>query len=54
MTDEMKPYWKLRGRAIAQSPILGTTIRLKRLKKQGYVSLTELQLNPSLRESPST
>jgi len=38
------------GWAIAQSPILGTTITLKRLKKKGYVSLTELhiQLNPSL------
>jgi group II intron reverse transcriptase/maturase len=44
------------GWAIAQSPILGTTITLKRLKKKGYVSLTELhiQLNPSLCEPPST
>ena len=44
------------GWAIAQSPILGTTITLQRLKKRGYVSLTELyiQLNPSLYEPPST
>ena len=44
------------GWAIAQSPILGTTSTLQRLKKRGYVSLTELhlQLNPSLCEPPST
>ena len=44
------------GWAIAQSPVLGTTITLKRLKKRGYLSLTELyiQLNPSLCEPPST
>ena len=44
------------GWAVAQSPILGTTITLKRLKKRGYLSLTELyiQLNPSLYEPPST
>lgn len=44
------------GWAIAQSPILGTTITLNRLKQRGYVSLTELyiQLNPSLCEPPST
>ena len=44
------------GWAIAQSPILGTTITLQRLKQRGYVSLTELhlQLNPSLCEPPST
>ena len=44
------------GWAIAQSPILGTTITLQRLKKRGDVSLTELhlQLNPSLCEPPST
>lgn len=44
------------GWAIAQSPILSTTITLKRLKKRGYLSLTELyiQLNPSLCEPPST
>ena len=41
--------------AIPQSPILGTTITLKRLKKRGYLSLTELyiQFNPSLCEPPS-
>lgn len=44
------------GWAIAQSPILGTTITLKRLKQKGYESLTEtyIQLNPSLCEPPST
>jgi RNA-directed DNA polymerase len=44
------------GWAIAQSPILGTTITLQRLKKRGYVALTEvyIQLNPSLCEPPST
>jgi group II intron reverse transcriptase/maturase len=44
------------GWAIAQSPILGTTITLQRLKKRGYVSLTELhiQFNPALCEPPST
>jgi len=41
--------------AVAQSPILGTTITLQRLKKRDYVSLTELhlQLNPSLCPPPS-
>jgi len=36
--------------------VVGTTITLQRLKKRGYVSLTELhlQLNPSLCEPPST
>ena len=44
------------GWATAQSPILGTTITLKRLKQKGYESLTEtyIQLNPSLYEPPST
>ncbi|UPQ78757.1 group II intron reverse transcriptase/maturase [Flavobacterium azooxidireducens] len=44
------------GWAIAQSPVLGTTITLKRLKMKGYQSLTELyiQLNPSLCEPPYT
>ena len=44
------------GWAVAQSPILGTTITLKRLKHRGYLSLTELyiQLNPSFCEPPST
>ena len=44
------------GWAIAQSPILNTTITLKRLKQRGYQSLTEVytELNPSLCEPPST
>jgi group II intron reverse transcriptase/maturase len=44
------------GWAIAQSPILGTTITLKRLKQKGYYSLTDvyIELNPSLCEPPST
>ncbi|WP_425402856.1 group II intron maturase-specific domain-containing protein [Flavobacterium polysaccharolyticum] len=44
------------GWAIAQSPILSTTITLKRLKQRGYQSLTDvyIELNPSLCEPPST
>ena len=44
------------GWAIAQSPILGTTITLKRLKQRGYQSLTDvyIELNPSLCEPPNT
>ena len=44
------------GWAIAQSPILGTTITLKRLKRRGYQSLTEIYitLNPSFCEPPYT
>ncbi|MFD2909816.1 group II intron reverse transcriptase/maturase [Flavobacterium ardleyense] len=44
------------GWAIAQIPILATSITLKRLKKRGCLSLTELyiQLNPSLCEPSST
>lgn len=40
------------GWAIAQSPIMGTTITLKRLKQRGYISMQELyeQLNPSFHE----
>ena len=40
------------GWAIAQSPIMGTTITLKRLKQRGDVSMQELyeQLNPSFHE----
>lgn len=40
------------GWAIAQSPILNTTITLKRLKQRGYQSLTGvyIELNPSLCE----
>ncbi len=44
------------GWAIAQSPILSTTITLKRLRQKGYQSLTDVyvELNPSLCEPPST
>lgn len=44
------------GWAIAQSPILSTTITLKRLKQRSYQSLTDvyIKLNPSLCEPPST
>ena len=44
------------GWAIGQSPILGTTITLQRLKKRGYQSLTDvyIELNPSLCEPPYT
>jgi len=44
------------GWAIAQSPILGTTITLKRLKQRGYQSLTEvyIELNSSFYEPPYT
>lgn len=44
------------GWAIAQSPILSTTITLKRLKQRGYQSLTDvyIELNPSLCEPPCT
>jgi RNA-directed DNA polymerase len=44
------------GWAIAQSPILSTTITLKRLKQRGYQSLTEvyIALNPSFCEPPYT
>ena len=44
------------GWAIAQSPILNTTITLKRLKQRGYQSLTDvyIELNPSLCEPPNT
>ena len=36
------------GWAIAQSPILGTTITVERLKKRGYVPMLELynQIKP--------
>lgn len=42
------------GWAIAQSPILGSTITNERLKKRGYVSLLEVyrELNPSVCEPP--
>ena len=44
------------GWAIAQSPILSTTITLKRLKQRGYQSLTDvyIELNPSFCEPPYT
>jgi RNA-directed DNA polymerase len=40
------------GWAVAQSPILGTTITLDRLKKRGYVSMLELyqRIAPHLNE----
>ncbi len=43
---------RMGGWAIAQSPILGTTITLERLKKRGYVSLLELyrKVSPQLNE----
>jgi len=39
---------RMGGWAIAQSPILGTTITVERLKKRGYVPLLELytQIKP--------
>ncbi|MBW6481012.1 MAG: group II intron reverse transcriptase/maturase, partial [Bacteroidales bacterium] len=44
------------GWAIAQSPILGTTITLKRLKQRKYQAMLDvyLQLNPSFCEPLST
>jgi len=44
------------GWAVAQSPILITTITLKRLKQRGYQSLSEIHelLNPSFYEPPYT
>ena len=44
------------GWAVAQSPILGTTITLQRLRNRGYVALEEMyiMLNPSLCEPPYT
>jgi len=44
------------GWAIAQSPILGTTITIDRLKKRGYVSLLEIYSKiglPSIRGAGS-
>jgi hypothetical protein len=32
---------RMGGWAVAQSPILGTTITIERLKKRGYISLVE-------------
>lgn len=44
------------GWAVAQSPILGTTITISRLRKRGYVAMLELHLlfNPSKYEPLST
>lgn len=44
------------GWAVAQSPILGTTITISRLKKRGYIAMLELHLslNPSKYEPPYT
>ena len=44
------------GWAVAQSPILITTITLERLRKRGYVSLLDVYilLNPSIYEPPYT
>ena len=44
------------GWAVAQSPILGTTITISRLKKRGYIGMLELHLslNPSRYEPPYT
>lgn len=43
---------RMGGWAIAQSPILGTTITLDRLKKRGYISLSEMyrKVSPQLNE----
>lgn len=42
------------GWAIAQSPIMVTTITLQRLRQRGYISLLEIykELNPSIYEPP--
>jgi hypothetical protein len=47
---------RMGGWAIAQSPILGTTITILRLKKRFYESLLDVyfKLNPSLYEPPYT
>jgi RNA-directed DNA polymerase len=47
---------RMGGWAIAQSPILGTTITLDRLKKRAYVSLLDIfkQISPQFNEPPST
>ena len=43
---------RMGGWAIAQSPILGTTITIDRLKKRGYISLLEIyrKISPQLNE----
>jgi RNA-directed DNA polymerase len=47
---------RMGGWAVAQSPILRTTITLDRLRKRGYQSFSELysRISPSLNEPPST
>ena len=44
------------GWAVAQSPILITTITLKRLKQRGYIAMLDIytKLNPSIYEPPYT
>ena len=44
------------GWAVAQSPILGTTITIKRLKQRGYKAMLDvyIELNPSFYEPPYT
>jgi len=47
---------RMGGWAVAQSPIMGTTITIERLKKRGYESLSEyfLKISPSCSEPPYT
>jgi RNA-directed DNA polymerase len=47
---------RMGGWAIAQSPILGTTITIQRLKKRLYESMLDVyfRINPSLHEPPYT
>jgi hypothetical protein len=44
---------RMGGWAVAQSPILGTTITNKKLKKRGYISLAELHnsISPNYQKS---
>ena len=46
---------RMGGWAIAQSPILGTTITIDRLKKRGYIPLAEMynQISSNLSNSNS-
>ena len=43
---------RMGGWAVAQSPILGTTITLERMKRRGYIPLLEIyqQISPQLNE----
>jgi group II intron reverse transcriptase/maturase len=47
---------RMGGWAVAQSPVLRTTITISRLKKRGYIAMLELHLslNPSRYEPPYT